>query len=121
MMKLQDNFYKIIIIVSLLIFWGYLLYPLISEVNIRPDFSEILVMGQFTAKLIKYLQIFLIALAGLLAAIVIIKMGDLYFTRLRLAGEKKRIAEQVKEYRQAHKDISSFTDVITEPFDVAKL
>lgn len=120
-MKLRENIYKIIIIVLLLGFWGYLLYPLISEVNIRPDFSEILGMGQFMAKFTKYFQIALIALAGLLAAIVIIKAGDLYFIRLRLAREKKYIAEQIRRYKQAHKNISSSVDLISEPFDVVNL
>lgn len=120
-MKLRKNLYKIIIVILLLVFWGYLLYPLISEVNIRPNFSEILSMGPFMAKFTKYFQIILIALAGLLVAIVIIKTCDLYFSRLRLARERKRIAEQIRRYKQTHRELSSFVDLVSEPFDVVDL
>jgi len=103
------------------VFWGYLLYPLISEVNIRPNFSEILSMGQFMAKFTKYLQVFLIALAGLLTAAATIKVCDLYVTRLRLARENKYIAEQIRRYKQAHQDLSSFGDMASDPFDLVVL
>lgn len=105
----------------LLSFWGYLLYPLISEVNIRPNFSEILSMGQFMAKSTKYFQIFLIALAGLFAALAVAKLFDLYFTRRWQIRERNRIAKQIKIYKQTHHALSSFVDLISEPFDVADL
>lgn len=102
-------------------FWGYLLYPLISEINIKPNFHEILAMGQFTAKLTKYFQVFFIALTGLLTALVVIKLFDLYFTRRWQIKERNRIAEQVKIYKQTHRDISSFGDIISDPFDIVDL
>ncbi|MBI5701021.1 hypothetical protein HZC34_04135 [Candidatus Saganbacteria bacterium] len=120
-MKLRENLYKIIIIALLLGFWGYLLYPIVLENNIRPDFHEILAMGQSMAKLIKYSQVFLLALIGLLAALAVTKLSNLYFTRRWQTKERNRIAKQIKIYKQTHHYLSSFADLVSEPFDIVNL
>lgn len=115
-LKLRENFYKITIVILLLGFWGYLLYPLVADINVRPEFSEILNMGESLAKFTKYFQTSLVALAGLLAAILLIKLISLYFNHQELIREKKQRGKQVKKYKQTHQELSDFADVTTEPF-----
>ena len=118
MMKLQGNFYKVIIIVSLLIFWAYLLFPIVSEVEIRPDFSQILSLGPTITRGIKYLQIFLIALLALLVAIIILKGCEFYFFRRQLIKENKWMRRQIKKYKHANQQLASFEDAIADPFNI---
>lgn len=117
-MKLQGNFYKVIIIVSLLIFWVCLLFPIVSEVEIMPNFSQILSIGPTLTKGIKYFQIFLIALLALLVAIIILKGCEFYFVRRQLIRENKWMRQQIKKYKHANQHLASFEDAVADPFNI---
>lgn len=116
-MKLKENLHKIIIIIALLVVWAYLLLPVVYEINLRPEFGEILAMGPRMAKIVKYMQTILIGILVSLLSLLILKGCDYYFAKRRSVKERERIDGQVKRYKNAKSYLSSFEDAIAEPYE----
>lgn len=116
MMKLKENIHKITIILVLLIVWGYLLLPIANEINLRPEFGEILAMGPSRAKIVQYIQIILIGIFVSLAAFFILKVWNYYFAKRHFVKEKKLINGKVKRYKKIHNCLSSFENNVAEPY-----